>query len=79
MSQEDKLTIKDYFQGRLQAGTVDEIRSVYKDKFKKSARKVYISQVFHFHTNSTKVWECIREVAIKRKMASIEFRQYMNA
>lgn len=79
MSQEDKLTIKDYFQGRLQAGKVDEIRAVYKDKFKKAPNRVYISQVFHFHETSTKVWECIREVALKEKMQSIEFRQYMNA
>lgn len=54
-------------------------RGEYKEKFKKKLNRVYVSQVFHFHETSTKVWECIREVAVKRKMQSIEFRQYMNA
>ena len=77
MSQDLKQTIIDYFGGRLTPTLISEIQNTYASRYHNEPRRAFVSQVFHYHKSSSKVWECIREVAMRQKTEELESLDYL--
>lgn len=79
MTPDQQETIRKYFKGRLSTDQIDKIQVEYKRLYKKPTRRIHISQVFHAHSTSSKVWKAIELVAREQRKQDIEFEAYFNS